>query len=164
MRTPFHRRFLLSIQGFTMVELIMVMLIVGILSAIALPRFMSRTEFDSRGFFDQTQSMIRYAQKTAIAQRRPVWVQINQVNGLVCLTYAPVNLDCSSDGGVPVLSPEDQSWFKRAAPTGVSFDVSRQFSFDALGQAGAAIAIVLYQDGATTIGQIRIEAETGYVH
>lgn len=147
-----------------MVELIMVMVILGILSAIALPRFTGRVEFDARGFFDQTQNMIRYAQKTAIAQRRPVWVQINQTPSVICLTYSAVNINCSSDGGVPVLSPEDQNWFVRSAPADVSFGSTLQFSFNALGQPSNGLVLTLFQNSSTSIGQIQVEAETGYVH
>jgi MSHA pilin protein MshC len=152
------------IQGFTMVELIMVMVILGILSAIALPRFTGRVDFDARGFFDQTQNMIRYAQKTAIAQRRPVWVQINQTPSVICLTYAAVSVNCSSDGGAPVLAPNEQNWFVRTAPADVSFGSSPQFSFNALGQPSSGLVLTLYRNGSTSIGQIRVEAETGYVH
>lgn len=149
----------------------MVMLIVGILAAIALPRFTSKTEFDGRGFLDQTQSMIRYAQTLAIAQRRSVWVQVSQTPHVICLTYAAASTNCSNDGGAPVLAPEDQTWFVRTAPSDITFGSTLQFSFNALGQPinalgqpSPAIALTLFQNGSSSVGQIQVEAETGYVH
>src|SRR3989338_2309849 len=62
--------------GFTLVELIMTMVIVGILAVFAAPRFFGADIFKSRGFADQIQASLRYAQKIAIAQRRNVCVTI----------------------------------------------------------------------------------------
>lgn len=149
-----------------MVELILVIVIVGILSAIAIPRFTTRVEFDARGFFDQTLNMVRYAQKVAIAQRRLVWVQASQADGIICLSYVKVNVNCQSDGGAPVWAPGEQSWFVRRAPTGVGFGGSPVFAFDALGQPSpnTAVSLSVTQNGATVVGTVQIEAETGYVH
>ncbi|NOQ93958.1 MAG: prepilin-type N-terminal cleavage/methylation domain-containing protein [Methylophaga sp.] len=54
-------------QGFTLVELILVIVLLSILSAVALPRFFSRSTFDERVFFDGALSAMRYAQKLAVA-------------------------------------------------------------------------------------------------
>lgn len=153
-------------HGFTMVELILVLVVFGILSAIALPRFSDRVDFDARGFFDQTQNMIRFAQKTAIAQRRPVWVQIGQADGVICLTYVQVNTNCQNDAGAPVMSPDEQNWFRRTAPADVSFGASAVFSFNALGQPNpnSVQTVSLFQNATLAVGIIRVEAETGYVH
>ncbi|MFZ6817127.1 pilus assembly FimT family protein [Undibacterium sp. Ji22W] len=166
MRTLAHSRTLYSARGFTMVELILVMVIFGILSAIAMSRFTARVEFDGRGFFDQTLSMVRYAQKLAIAQRRTVWVQASQTGRIICLTYVQVNVDCQNDGGAPVPTPGEQTWFVKTAPTDISFGSSPVFAFNPLGQPSpnAAVNLTLYQGGSTSIGNIKIEAETGYVH
>ncbi len=61
-------------HGFTLIELIMVMVIVGILAVFVAPRFFDANVFKSRGFADQVQATLRYAQKEAIAQHRNVCV------------------------------------------------------------------------------------------
>ena len=53
-------------HGFTLIELIMVMVIVGILAVFVVPRFFDANVFQSRGFADQVQATLRYAQKEAI--------------------------------------------------------------------------------------------------
>lgn len=70
--------------GFTMVELIMVMVLVGILGAVAGSRFFDRQVFESRAYADQARSLIRYAQKLAIAQNRPVFVRSTPNGFAVC--------------------------------------------------------------------------------
>lgn len=56
-----------AIKGFTIIELIMVLILLGILSAVALPRFFATNDFDERVLFDDTLNAIRYAQKLAVA-------------------------------------------------------------------------------------------------
>lgn len=59
-------------RGFTLVELIVTMIVVGILAVAVIPRFADQSGFDARGFRDGTLSVLRYAQKSAVAQRRQV--------------------------------------------------------------------------------------------
>ncbi len=75
MNTGNHSNHGAAIQrGFTLVEMIMVIVIAGILAAVVAPRFFDNTVFQSRGFADQVQASLRYAQKVAIAQHRNVCV------------------------------------------------------------------------------------------
>ncbi len=150
-------------RGFTLVELITVIVLMGVLAAIALPRFSERTEFDARGFFDQTVSTLRYAQKTAIAQRRDVFVQIDQSTGNICLTYVAVDANCTSNVNTSpnaVLDPSDLTWIKRKAPAGVSFGASSSFRFTPIGRPNPNISQTIVINGG---GTIVVERETGYV-
>ena len=86
--------FLVRQQGFTIVELITIIIILGILAAIAAPRFFDRNVFASRGFHDQVIATLRHAQKTAIAQRSFVCVAFSAVGvtpGTVTLTTGANN-------------------------------------------------------------------------
>ena len=57
-----------------MVELVTVIVVMGILGAIAASRFFDGDTFAGRAYSDQVKSVIRYAQKLAIAQNRRVFV------------------------------------------------------------------------------------------
>jgi len=53
--------------GFTLVELIMVIVMLGTLSVTALPKFFEKNTFAERAFFADTLNALRYAQKLAVA-------------------------------------------------------------------------------------------------
>lgn len=142
--------------GFTLIELIVTLIIVGILAIAIVPRFADRADFDARGFLDGTLSVLRYAQKTAVAQRRTVCVSFGA--SAVTLTVA------SSFGGAcdtALAGPNGEVPYSLVAPSGISFTATpTNFSF--LPSGSASLGQTLSVTGLT--GQsINVVAATGYV-
>jgi len=52
--------------GFTFIELIVVLVILGVISAIAVPKFFSVTDFSEDFYFNDVLASVRYAQKLAV--------------------------------------------------------------------------------------------------
>lgn len=140
-----------AMRGFTLIELIMTMVIIGILAVYAAPRFLDSSVFQSRGFSDQVQASLSYAQKVAIAQNRNVCIDIAS-NTLT------LSLVCGG-GALPSLS--GGSGYVIKAPNGIAVTTTR-FTFDAIGRPSTAQSIAVTGSGMTTT--IIVEAETGYVH
>ena len=146
-----------QLRGFTLVELIMVLVVIGVLAAAALPRFWDRQVFDSRGFYDETLSALRYAQKSAIAERRTVCVAFTSTTVTLSIAAAAGSSVCGSN----LASPNGASPFVVTAKTGVSFAaVPTNFQFNPLGQATIGQTVLV----TTASGNIIIEQDTGYVH
>ncbi len=147
------------------------MVILGILAAMAAPSFFVRDAFDSRGFYDQIISTLRYAQKTAIAQHQFVCVAFPANNGIT-LTYGPDNTCASGTLGSPSGTPyplvSNNATFAPVPATGLSFDcLGRPRGVNApLGVCGDLAGVLAANQLVQVQGAplITIEAETGYVH
>lgn len=85
-----------GVGGFTLVELIVILIVIGVLAVAALPRFADQTVFEARGFHDETLSLLRYAQKSAIAQRRTVCVALNPTGVAMTMVSAAGSTDCTA--------------------------------------------------------------------
>lgn len=139
--------------GFTLVELVVILIIVGVLAVAALPRFADQTMFEARGFHDETLSLLRYAQKAAIAQRRTVCVNLNATGVTMNMVSAAGSTNCSAT--TPLTLP--------ATPRGGAGLTSSagSFSFRALGNTDqpANVTINIPDNDVITV-----DAVTGYVY
>lgn len=139
-----------QIQGFTLIEMTVVIIITGVLAVAVMPRFSDQSVFASRGFHDETQSLLRYAQKTAIAQRRNVCVFLN--NSGITLT---IDTDNPADGSCNT-SPSLPN--KPRGGTGLVGSVAA-FEFTPLGSTNQSTNINISIAGSSGIN---VDAVTGY--
>ncbi|HTT08837.1 MAG TPA: type II secretion system protein [Gammaproteobacteria bacterium] len=142
------------LSGFTLTELVTVLVIVGIVAAFAGPRFFTTSPFAERGFYEDSLAALRYAQKFAIASRcTSVTATFTAGTGPpagYALTYA----GCPGAGSV--LRPSGGN-FSNTAPTGVAVTAA-SISFDDMGRTPATTTVTI---GSRTI---TVEKETGFVH
>jgi MSHA pilin protein MshC len=142
-----------------MVELVVVMTIMAILTAVGMSRFADREPFAVQGAADQIVSSLRIAQATALAQRQNVYV---------VLGASPLQLQVCLDAGCaqPLNTPGgDAVWLSDVQNLRLSSGAS--FSFNGAGSPSFASALsftVQSADGAVVSPAIVVEAVSGHVH
>ena len=116
-----------------------------------------RDAFESRGFYDKAVSTVRFAQKTAIAWRRPIFV---------CVGATTVSAGAAAGCATPLVNPVTGQDLLATAPGGVTLAGSG-FSFDGGGRPNPNSQVTIAVNS-TIAGDpprsIVVEAETGYVH
>jgi MSHA pilin protein MshC len=150
--------------GFTLIELVMVIVILGVLAVVAAPRIFSNNDVNARGFHDEAIGYLRYAQKTAIAQRRTVCVGFAGTVITLTIAATPATFTCAVAGTLS--GPNGNATL--FAQSGVTYATPPvNFNFDGLGQpitnAGVPIATQTFQV-ASVNRSITVEGLTGYVH
>jgi MSHA pilin protein MshC len=138
-------------SGFTLVELVVIIIILGIISAFALPRFFNLNQYQQRAAYDEVASALRYAQKLAVGSGCAVQVDFTVNNAYALQQHRD---DCTNGpfttiAGHPVNSGVISGVNLNSAP--------ETFIFDPMGRSTPAAAI--------TVGGriIRVVAETGTV-
>ncbi|MRV71486.1 prepilin-type N-terminal cleavage/methylation domain-containing protein [Duganella sp. FT92W] len=146
-------------HGYTMVELIVVMVVLGIISAIAIPRLMGN-DMAGPAFRAEVVSALRYAQKTAVSHRRLVCATVT--SGAVTLSIASAsgaaacNTPLSLPDGSDSYSSKDSA--VTATATTLYFQPAGTITSDGAGTATTAGSIAI-----TGLTSIAIQGATGYV-
>ena len=164
-------------NGFTLVELVTILILVGILAVAVMPRFADRGGFDARGFYDGSLATLRYAQKSAIAQRRNVCVAFSAAGVSPATITLRIRNDfstnCNAGCGDNALArdlagPTGLVPHSVTAPPGVNFAAASaplvypsSFNFCPSGAASSGQAFGIEQLPGNTI---TIVAATGYVY
>lgn len=159
-------------HGFTFVELITVIILIGVLAAIGVPRLMSENTTAASVFGDQVVSALRLAQKTAVARRRVVcatleptgvWLRIREeparpldADSVVCRLQLAGVSDKEFDSGDPAVAM-DRTWGK------LYFQPNGTISTNPSGTALASDTIKIQMSG-TTRRSITLVGSTGYVN
>ena len=156
-------------SGFTLIELIVVLILVGVLSLYAASRFFSTTSFDQAGFTQQSLAAIRYAQKLAIASGCDIRLTFTatsiDLHSWIDTTNNRCDAAAPSATITPVSQPGDGN-FSIQAPTGITLTASSAaFYFDRIGipfsTAGTKLAVETTVDVGTET--ISVAPETGFV-
>ena len=155
--------------GFTLVELVTVIMLVGIMAVLAGSRFFSKSTFDERGFFELSIQAVRYAQKVAIASGCDVRVEFASsgysmqewINGASCAADP-------ADTGLTLLQRPGGGNFTDTKPSGVSVSAALLY-FDSIGRPrdaniGVGFGNLLSSSTGVTISSrtLTIEPETGF--
>lgn len=144
-------------SGFTLIEIVMVIIIAGLLATYALPRFFSKDRFENRGVYTEVLNAVRYAQQLAVAINCATRVELTDSSYEVTLENDGAACDTPAFG-IPAPNPvTGQLGFNK---TDLPVTITRStntFNFTALGEANTDVSV--------TIGgySFQVIMATGYI-
>lgn len=141
-------------RGFTMLELIVVMLIASGLATVALPRLADRSALQERGAREQLRGLLHTARQTAVAQGRDLCVLLAGTQARLVHTAG-----AACNPGLPVLGRDGAGALAVTMPAGVSLSGPAALRFGSRGQLLAAGDVAI---GVGSLGVV-VRRDTGWV-
>ena len=146
-------------SGFSLTELLTVIILLGILSVVALGRFGDTNLIAARGFFDDTVNAVRFAQKLAISSGCDVRV-VTTASSYQLRQSSSCTADDFTDT-VDNPANRDNAYQNVDMPTGFTLTAGT-ITFNARGEREGPSSNFSLSDGATTYS-FRVHASTGLV-
>ena len=133
----------------------MVIVILGVLSAVAIPVFTGKKDFDERGFFDELLQAARYAQKYAVVSNCNVLFSVTSNQFSLSIQPTPEHAHCGTSATALALPGKPQGIY--SPPGGITIVGAFSPNFLPSGRAS--------QGGVMQVGTHRLEihATTGFV-
>lgn len=150
-------------RGFTLVELVMTLVLVGMLAVVALPRMLDMGLWQLRAYADRLQSTVMLAGRMALAQRRTVVAVFDS-------TGASLHYD--SAGGTALVLPgmsSNQLNCPAAYPSclssgSVAFNQTAAGARTGQARTASGAALTVTVSGGGSSHSFIIENDTGHVH
>ena len=156
-------------QGFTLVEVVIVITIVGVLAKVSTSLFFSLSTYNNQYYQDTVKNTIRYARKLAIGTGQLIYVSV---------TSSSITLQVMTPGGScgvgrtfsNIMDPiSNTSGYVRTAPGTTTLTYSADFPiyFNNVGQAlkasNCAISSGLVTIGVTGLPTMTLYPQTGFI-
>jgi MSHA pilin protein MshC len=146
--------------GYTLVELVVVLMVAGVMAAYIAPRFWNQQTFSERGYVDELAAALRATQKAAVISGCPAQLTLTSNSYAATQQAASGNACNPNDATWPtaVLSA-DGSAVADTAPVNTTASPAGVFQFDTQGRLSASPAPII------TVGThtMTIVAGTGLV-
>lgn len=151
-------------RGFTMTELIIIMVLVGILAVTVMPRLQATVGLRDDSWRDGVVSALRYAQKTAVSHRRLVCATVADTTVTLRIAAANPATDCdqaltSPTGTAAFATSDNPAMLTAVSPAGVLyFQPDGRVTTTGAGTTASNRTISM-----TGVSAVTIRGETGHV-
>ncbi len=154
-------------QGFTLIELIIVIIILGILSVTVAPKFFTAKGFSEYGYRTDVIAKLRLIQIKAMQQTQAIPEDDNSYCHSVLLTDTKLGTpdDCDDTPSFDSIWEDSATKVKIADQDNVTFSsniMGNSFSFDSMGRPSCDAPCKITINGEQNIS-VQIESE-GYIH
>ncbi len=155
-------------RGFTLVEVVIVIVIVGVLAKVSSSLFFSLSTYNKQYYQDTVKNTIRYARKLAIAGGQLIYVSVTSTSiTLQVMTQSSCAVGRTFSNIMDPIS--NTSGYVRTAPGSTTLTYSAHFPiyFNNVGQAlnasNCAISSGLVTIGVTGMSTMTLYPQTGFI-